>query len=80
MISMNRSLDWNSRSPNLFFLSSLTQVPNGLMHCRDEVGKLADREFVVADVFAHDLGYEIRVVSIGVHEGISKKRVFLGVW
>lgn len=37
-------------------------MPDRLMDRRDEVGKLAGGELVVADVFAHDLGREVWVV------------------
>jgi hypothetical protein len=73
IIPLNRSPDRDGRSPYLFFLSILTQVPDGLMNCRDEVGKLAGGEFMMTDVFAHDLGCEVRLVSIGVHTGIPKR-------
>jgi hypothetical protein len=44
------------------------------------MGYLAGGQFVMTDVFAHDLGCEVRLVYIGVHEGTSEKRVHVDVW
>jgi len=79
MISLNRSPDWDSRSPYLFLLSSLPQMLDGLRDCLNEVGYLAGSQFVMTDVFADDFGGEMQLVSIGVHEGISDKRVYVDI-
>jgi len=40
------------------------------MDCSNQFRKLTCSQFMVADVFADDLGREIRIVSVGVHGDI----------
>jgi hypothetical protein len=62
-----------SRSQGLFWLDMLAQLADRPMNCIDEIRKLIRCYLMVGDVFADDLGGQMRVVSVRVHINIPTR-------